>query len=229
MPDRQSDKRRAKPGQPSALSDAPDSGQRQPTNNNQRRHTASRAIATTVAIIIAVPLIVLLLTFFVFQQYQVDGISMKPTLQNANRLIVWKAPRTWAKITGHPYIPNRGNIIIFHENNLNDLTKSGSEVLIKRVIGLPGDHIVIKNGQLTIYDQQHPAGFQPRKTLPYGKKIPKITSGNINITVPPDQVFVCGDNRPKSLDSRIFGPVPVKNIIGKLILRITPLNEIKDF
>ncbi|MGH7237299.1 MAG: signal peptidase I, partial [Candidatus Saccharimonadales bacterium] len=55
------------------------------------------------------------------------------------------------------------------------------------------------------------------------------TNDHVNVFVPPNQIFVCGDNRPNSLDSRIFGPVPVKNIIGKLVLRITPLNEIKEF
>lgn len=153
---------------------------------------------------------------------------MQTTLQTGNRLIVYKVPRTWARITGHPYIPKRGDIIVFTENNLHSLSETGSTQLIKRVIGLPGDRVVVKNGVLTIYNKQHPKGFRPDATLPYGKVIGQ-TAGNIDITVPPNNVFVCGDNRPDSLDSRIFGPVPVKYIIGQLILRITPLNEIEKF
>ena len=172
--------------------------------------------------------IAILLTLFVFQQFQVDGPSMQTTLQTGNRLIVYKVPRTWARITGHPYIPKRGDIIVFTENNLHALSETGSTQLIKRVIGLPGERVVVRNGVLTIYNKQHPKGFRPDATLPYGKVIGQ-TAGNIDITVPPNNVFVCGDNRPDSLDSRIFGPVPVKYIIGQLILRITPLNEIEKF
>lgn len=179
--------------------------------------------------VIAIALIIAaLLTMFVFQQYQVDGSSMRTTLQNGNRLIVDKVPRTWARITGHPYIPKRGDIIVFVENGLYGLNDSGSDQLIKRVIGLPGDRVVIRNGYVTIYDKAHPNGFRPDATLPYGKVIP-YTSGNLDLVIPKDEVFVMGDNRGDSLDSRIFGPVPVSNIIGQLVVRIYPINEVSKF
>lgn len=153
---------------------------------------------------------------------------MQPTLHNGNRLIVLKLARTWSRITGHPYIPKRGDIIIFQENNLYNLADEGTNQLVKRVIGLPGDHLVIKNGVVTIYNKAHPKGFDPDKTLPYGTVI-GYTSGNINIVIPKDQVFVCGDNRGDSLDSRVFGTVPVKNIIGQLVAKITPVSQSKTF
>lgn len=193
-----------------------------------RKHSALHNVISFVLIFLVAGLLAWFLTVFVFQQYQVDGPSMETTLQNNNRLIVWKTPVTWSKITGHPYIPNRGDIVVFIENNLYSLNETSSNQLIKRVIGLPGDRVVVKNGVLTIYNKQHPNGFRPDATLPYGKVIGK-TSGNIDLVVPHDQIFVCGDNRGDSLDSRVFGTVPVKNIVGKLILRITPVNEIEKF
>ena len=111
---------------------------------------------------------------------------------------------------------------------LNAEVPSQTKQLIKRVIGLPGDHLVIANNVITIYNKQYPKGFDPDKVLPYGKDIP-ITTGNINMIIPKDEVFVCGDNRTDSLDSRVFGPVPVQNIIGKLVLRVLPLNKVKAF
>ena len=165
---------------------------------------------------------------FVFQQYQVDGYSMMPTLQNNNRLIVWELPRTWSRITGHPYIPKRGDIIVFTEQHPYGPSDNTPEQLIKRVIGLPGDHVVIKNGSITIYNKRHPKGFDPDRTLPYGKVI-GTTQVDTNVVLKAGQIFVCGDNRGNSLDSGYFGPVPVKNIIGQLVLRITPLNEIEAF
>jgi signal peptidase I len=89
---------------------------------------------------------------------------------------------------------------------------------------------VIKNGSITIYNKQHPNGFDPDTTLPYGKEHPlPYTSGNINITLGKDQIFVCGDNRTDSLDSRIFGPVNVNQIIGKLVVRIYPFSNVEAF
>ena len=172
----------------------------------------------------------LCLIAFVFQSYQVDGPSMENTLQNNDRLIVWKVPRTIARITGHAYVPNRGDVIIFNENNLAQFGQTDVKQLVKRVIGLPGDRVVVGNGIVTIYNNQHPNGFDPDKTLPYGKEHPlPITSGNVDTTLKSDQIFVCGDNRPNSLDSRAFGPVNVNDIVGKLVLRVYPLNTVERF
>ncbi len=194
----------------------------------EKKSQSKNNVLSFVAVVVVAFIIAALLTMTVFQQYQVDGSSMRTTLQNGNRLIVDKVPRTWARITGHPYIPKRGDIIVFIENGLYGLNDSGSDQLIKRVIGLPGDRVVIKNGYVTIFDKAHPNGFRPDKTLPYGKVIP-YTSGNIDLVVPANEVFVMGDNRGDSLDSRIFGPVPVNNIIGQLVVRIYPLSEVSRF
>jgi signal peptidase I len=152
-------------------------------------------------------------------------------LQNQDRLIVWKTARTWAKITGHDYIPQRGDVIVFVENGLSQYNDANSKQLIKRVIGLPGDRVVVKNGKITIYNSAHPSGFDPDKTLPYGengKHIP-YTSGNIDIELSDGQLFVCGDNRPDSLDSRTFGYINADQIVGKLVVRVFPLNKVKTF
>lgn len=189
-----------------------------------------RSIISTVAILLLAPLIAIFLTAFVFQSYQVDGQSMETTLQNNDRLIVWKMARTWSRITGHAYIPKRGDIVIFNEpqNKLEGFGQTGNKQLIKRVVGLPGDHIVVKNGVLTVYNQQYPDGFQPDKTLAYGKNIPE-TDIDTDLVVPKNSVFVCGDNRPDSQDSRMFGPISADQIIGKLVMRVLPANNAERF
>ena len=187
-----------------------------------------RSFTSIIGLFILAGLLAWLLTVFVFQQYQVDGPSMQTTLQNNNRLIVWKLPRTWSKITGHAYIPKRGDILVFVENDLYNLNGTNSSQLIKRVIGLPGDRVVVKDGVVTIYNKQYPEGFRPDASLPYGKAIGN-TAGDMDLVIPTGQIFVCGDNRGDSLDSRVFGTVPTTRIIGKLVLRISPLNEIEKF
>jgi signal peptidase I len=187
-------------------------------------------VLSTLGIFAAAALVAVFIILFVFRSYQVDGPSMQNTLHNGDKLIIWKVPRTWADITHHAYIPKRGDIVVFNESGLSQYGQQDSKQLIKRVIGLPGDHIIIKNGAITIYNKEHPNGFDPDKTLPYGKNgaIP-YTSGNINVTLGPNQLFMCGDNRPDSLDSRIFGPIQAKQIVGKLALRVLPINQAETF
>lgn len=197
-------------------------------NNPSTKHQGLRDAFSIIIVLVAALVLAWGLISFVFQSYQVDGPSMQTTLHNSDHLVVWKVPRTWARITGHAYIPKRGDIIVFNEPGLADFGQGSNKQLIKRVIGLPGDRVVVKDGLVTIYNKAHPKGFDPDKTLPYGKVIP-TTSGNIDITLGADQIFVCGDNRPDSLDSRVFGPVNVNNIVGKLVLRVLPLNDAKVF
>jgi signal peptidase I len=192
------------------------------------KHSGWREFLSTVGILLTALGVALFIIAFVFRSYQVDGPSMQNTLQNADKLIIWKVPRTWASITGHPYIPDRGDIIVFTESGLSQYGQQDTKQLIKRVIGLPGDHLVVKDGSYTIYNKTHPQGFDPDKTLPYGRHIP-TTDGNVNITLGKDQVFVSGDNRPDSLDSRDFGPIKANQIIGKLVLRVFPVNQAKVF
>ncbi len=187
-----------------------------------------KSIISTVLILLAAPLIALCLTAFVFQSYEVDGPSMQTTLENKDRLIVLKTPRTWAKITRSNYIPARGDIIIFSKAGTIDIGHTREKQLIKRVIGLPGERVVVDNGEVTVYNKEHPEGLQPDKAMSYGSVI-GFTSGQVDMVVPEGQVFVCGDNRSNSLDSRAFGAVESKDIIGKLAVRILPLSKAQRF
>jgi signal peptidase I len=201
----------------------------QPDEDLEKPHRSGwREVLSTVVILLTSLAVAIFIILFVFRSYQFDGPSMENTLQNNDKLIIWKVPRTWSRITGHAYVPKRGDIIVFNETGLAAFGQQDSKQLIKRVIGLPGDHIVINNGINMIYDKAHPHGFDPDKTLPYGKKIP-VTTGNVNLTLGPNQLFVEGDNRPDSLDSRSFGPINVHQIIGQLVLRVFPISHSKVF
>jgi signal peptidase I len=197
--------------------------------NFRGRSRFADLFSTLIAVVAALVLAAGLITF-VFQSYQVDGPSMESTLQNSDRLIVWKVARTLARITSHAYVPHRGDIIIFNEAGLAAYGQADIKQLVKRVVGLPGDRVVVKSGHITIYNREHQDGFDPDKTLPYGHEHPfPVTSGDIDTTLDSSQVFVCGDNRIDSLDSRAFGPVNLNDIVGKLVLRIFPLSTFKRF
>jgi signal peptidase I len=206
------------------------SSSKQTIVTSQPKHSRWGELASTVIAVVAALGLAVCLIAFVFQSYQVDGPSMETTLENNDRLIVWKIPRTWARITRHAYVPKRGDVVIFNQDNLAEFGQTNVKQLVKRVVGLPGDRVVIGNGHITIYNKQHNDGFDPDATLPYGKEhVFPTTSGNIDITLSANQVFVCGDNRTDSLDSRAFGPVSLNHIVGKLVLRIYPLSTIKRF
>lgn len=198
------------------------------TSESQKPNSGWRELFSTLGILLTALCVALLIIAFVFRSYQVDGPSMETTLHNADKLIIWKVPRTWAKITGHDYIPSRGDVVVFSQEGLSEFSQQDSKQLIKRVIGLPGDRVVVNNGVYTVYNKEHPEGFDPDRVLPYGKNIP-TTSGNIDITLGEHQVFVSGDNRPDSLDSRAFGPIDADQIVGKLILRVFPVGQAKVF
>ncbi len=193
-----------------------------------RKHESWKSAISTILILIAAPIVALSLTAYVFQSYEVDGPSMENTLQNHDRLIVWKWPRTVSRISNKPFIPERGDIVIFVLHGIEQFDPTHSKQLIKRVIALPGERIVIRNNVIKVYNKEHPKGFNPDKSGTY-TIVPSSEQNYIDMVIPKDKIFVAGDNRPNSLDSRIFGPVNAQDIIGTLAYRIFPINKVKSF
>lgn len=189
-----------------------------------------KSIASYLGVIVLSVLFAFLIISYVFRTYSVDGPSMQPTLYTNDKLIVWKVPKTWSLITGHQWVPKRGSIVIFKESNLLACGQSGTKDLVKRVIGLPGNKIVIKNGVVTVYSKNHPNGFVPDNTLGYNKNhiIPSSYPSE-QIQLSSNQLFVMGDNRTVSCDSRIFGPINTSQLIGQLVMRILPINKAELF
>lgn len=202
--------------------------QRPRTFTHKKNSEGWSNVFSTIAVLLLAPIVALFLTAFVFQSYQVDGPSMEPTLQHNDRLIVWKLPKTWSRITGHQYVPNRGDVVIFAEHALANFGLDQNKQLIKRVIGLPGERVTIKDGIVTVYNKEHPLGFQPDETLPYGNVIGE-SPGDVDTIVGDHQIFVLGDNRGNSLDSSEFGPVASHDIVGKLVVRVLPIDTFKRF
>lgn len=169
--------------------------------------------------------VVLILHNFVFQAYHVLGTSMVPTLHETDYLIISKLGYTQAlveRIIGKDkkYIPARGQVIVFR------YPKDPSKVFVKRVVGVPGDRIVIKNGTVTIFNNEHPDGFNPDKNYEAKDTATLIDTDEV---VQAGFVFVMGDNRTPSgsYDSREWGELPSSYIIGNAVLRLLPLDQIK--
>lgn len=214
--------------QPGPFQDSPQSYQNRAPR--KKRRESIKSFLSTLTILILAPLVALLLIAFVFQSYEVDGPSMEDTLQHQDRLIVLKTGRTVSRITSQAYIPSRGDIIVFAKSGTVDPAAGGERQLIKRVIGLPNDRVTVRNGVVTVYNEEHPDGFDPDKASSYADDIASRGGvSDIDTRVPEGHVFVMGDNRSNSLDSRTFGIIESDEIVGRLALRIFPLDEIETF
>lgn len=192
------------------------------------RHPVLKDVWGTALFLIFVLIGTLLINTFVFRSFNVLGPSMETTLYTGDRLIVDRLPITWSMLQNKQYLPRRGQIIVF--KNPHYMPGTPDEYIVKRVIAFPGERVTVKNGILTVYNQQHPGGFQPDKDTPNGPGSP--TSGNTDTVVSEGSLFVAGDHRvgDYSYDSRNgLGLIPLYDVVGPVSLRIYPFDKIRTF
>lgn len=188
-------------------------------------------IRDVVGILVFVSLVVLGAMFinaFIFRSFSVTGPSMEDTMHTGDRLIVNRVPVTWDRLLGNKYLPDRGQVIVF-KNPLYQVGRP-DEFIVKRVVALPGERVEVKDGEVTIFNDEHPRGFNPDDEFNGEPGSP--TSGDMSMTVPQDEIFVIGDHRDGnfSLDSRNgLGTIPLYDVIGPVSIRIFPFTGIRWF
>ena len=161
-------------------------------------------------IIIIAFLIVAPIRYFVFQPFFVKGQSMEPNFQNGNYLIIDELSYRFRG-------PQRGEVIVFKYPN------NPSQRYIKRIIGLPGETVRVQSGKVDIYNKN---GIPQIMTESDYLSESVLTAGDLEINLNQDEYFVLGDNRPFSSDSRSWGTLPSKDIIGRVFLRAWPLTAL---
>ncbi|MBX4191754.1 MAG: signal peptidase I [Candidatus Doudnabacteria bacterium] len=195
----------------------------QPINRNSHGGFASGALfvwdflkIVLIALVIIVPI-----RYYIFKPYVVSGSSMEPNFHNGQYLIV-------DELTYRAGDPDRGDVIVLH------YPRDPKQDFIKRIVGLPGEKIKIENGQVTIINADHPEGvtlnekYLPNQGLTY-EQDPIIVGGSKVLTLNKDEYFVLGDNRQGSSDSRTWGILPRKYIVGRVFIRVLPLKEFDFF
>lgn len=150
-------------------------------------------------------LIVIPVRMFIAQPFIVSGASMQNTFESGEYLIV-------DQLTYHLEAPKRGEVVVFR------YPKDPTKFFIKRVIGIPGDTVVINGSDVTITNQANPAGFTI--TEPYIKSM--RAGAAISEELGPREYFVMGDNRDESSDSRVWGVLQEENIVGRAFFRLFP-------
>ena len=141
---------------------------------------------------------------FVVEAFYIPSESMVPTLEVGDRVFVNKFIYRFSE-------PERGDIIVFE-------SVEGDQDLIKRIVAVPGDNVALQDGALFVNGE--------RREEPYVNQQPPDSSFFGPTTVPEGSVFVMGDNRANSRDSRFFGPVPLKNVEGEAFLSFWPPSRI---
>lgn len=160
--------------------------------------------------LIALATVFLIRTFLV-QPFLVSGASMEPSFSDGNYLLV-------DELTYRFREPKRGEVVVFK-------SPAGDSYFIKRIIGLPGEEVQIKQGVVTVFTNDNQTINLKEPYLLPGTR----TAGDIEFTLKTGQYFVLGDNRGYSFDSRSWGSLESEKIIGLVRLRLWPVNKVMAF
>jgi len=155
---------------------------------------------------IIIGLIAFVIRYFLVQPFIVEGASMEPNFHNNNYLLI-------EKVSDYFSDPKRGDVVVFRYPENLEIN------YIKRIIGVPGDRVAIKDGEVEIFPQNNSEGI----TLDEDYLLPGTTTrGDVDVILQKDEYFVMGDNRNNSSDSRDWGVLPKNNILGKAWVIIIP-------
>ncbi len=163
-----------------------------------------RLIADSLETVVFIGSFYIVIYLFLFFPMNVYGSSMEPNFHTGDRILVNRIAFKLGEL-------KRGDVIVLKSPQNPDVD------FLKRIIGLPGDTLTIKNGSVYLNGKKDPESYIRVSTHTWDNG---FTQENISYHVPNNFVFVMGDNRPRSSDSREFGPIPFDSIVGKVILRL---------
>ncbi|MDD5341341.1 MAG: signal peptidase I [Patescibacteria group bacterium] len=179
-------------------------------------HSFADFFVEIVKVVIISLAIIIPIRYFLIQPFYVKGASMEPNFHDHEYLII-------NEIGYRLEQPSRGDVVVFR------YPKDPSQYFIKRIIGLPGEKVKIKDNKVYIYNEKYPGGIALNEEVYLPEDTQTTYFGKSEFDLGTDEYFVMGDNREASLDSRRFGPVPRRLIIGDTWVRGWPFDKITVF
>lgn len=159
--------------------------------------------------IVVILALMVMVYLFVMSPQEINGASMEPNFHNGEYILTNKVEYRIGN-------PKRGDVVIFKSPKNKDID------YIKRVIGLPGDIVALRNNSIYVNGNKLEESYLAPGVVIFGES---YLHENQEVTVPPGKYFVLGDNRPHSSDSREFGPIAKEDFIGKAFLRYWPFSQ----
>ena len=198
--------------------------------DTSRRQTVSRTVVEWTLLIVGAVVIAIVIKTFLFQAFYIPSASMVPTLEVGDRVLV-------NKLSYDLHDVHRGDIVVFASAPNKEWHKANIDDLVKRVIGLPGETVTQCDGEKVCIDGKVlDESYLPKGTPSiFPSTLPKLGDGTDacapdspegGCKVPAGMIFVMGDNRTNSEDSRANGPVKQSSIVGRVFVRIWPPGRI---
>lgn len=182
-------------------------------------HTFTKTLRDWFLVILLALGAALLVRVYVLQQFYISGPSMESTLFGNNRVLV-------NKLSYRLHSIHRGDVVVFDRVTTSDGAVVHDD-LIKRVIALPGDTVEIKNCIVVVNSRPTVESYLDKDVLDFTDPVNRCRVANLPVqTVPNKKIFVMGDNRPESFDSRSFGPISESLVVGRAFAIVWPLNRI---
>lgn len=181
-------------------------------SKKRRAWDTIRAIGETAALGL---LFYFLISSFVLQPFRVEQTSMEPTVDPGEYVLVDKLV---ASFLGY----HRGDIVVLRVSGESRVEGVPLAPLIKRIIAMPGDRLEIRDGLVFVNDAQLAEPYLPGGTT---TEAGADSEGAVDLIIPEGEIWVMGDHRGSSTDSRVFGPVPLSGVIGHAVLRYWPIES----
>lgn len=158
--------------------------------------------------------IIIPIRYFLVQPFFVRGASMEPSFQDGEYLVI-------DQLSYRLREPARGEVVVFR------FPLRPSQFFIKRIIGLPGETVIVRDGRVVVQNQAHPSGVILDETQYLDEAV--RTGGDVSLALGEDEFFVLGDHRSASSDSRSWGVLPRDDVVGRAWIRAYPFNAMKFF
>jgi len=189
---------------------------------NEGRKKDAKVLVGALLVPVALVGTVLFVSSFIVGSFTVDGVSMETTLHDRSQEWYYKLPVTIANFNNSTPKLKRGDVVVLKHDDNNlfiPVEDQKQSYVVKRILGLPGERVVVKDGEVKVFSSAFPEGLVPDKGSSWESVVIPSTGRYIDLVLKEGELFVVGDDREYSIDSRNYGPVKTSDVVGIVYYR----------